>query len=113
MASNISAFDADGFPQELVEKYGITDVGLRALSSVINPSIRVSEDCLTLNIWTKPQIGERRKAVMMYIYGGSFVSGSSAVPAYNGQFFAEQEDVVLVTIKLASTRSLLHKSYCD
>jgi carboxylesterase type B len=25
--------------------------------------------------------------------------GSGAVPDYNGQFFAEEEDVVLVTIK--------------
>lgn len=29
-----------------------------------------SEDCLGLNVWTKPQTGERRKAVMAWIYGG-------------------------------------------
>ncbi|KAB5584767.1 Alpha/Beta hydrolase protein [Coniochaeta sp. 2T2.1] len=102
MTSNISAYDAD-FPQELVDKYGITDVGLKLLESITNPGIRVSEDCLTLNIWTKPQTGERRKAVMVYIHGGSFVSGSSAVPAYNGQFFTDQEDVVLVTINYRLT----------
>ncbi|KAK3081148.1 hypothetical protein LTS18_009762 [Coniosporium uncinatum] len=28
------------------------------------------EDCLTLNIWTKPQTGERAKAVLFWIYGG-------------------------------------------
>jgi len=29
-----------------------------------------SEDCLTLNVWTKPQQGEVKKAVMIWIYGG-------------------------------------------
>jgi Carboxylesterase family len=29
-----------------------------------------NEDCLTLNVWTKPQIGEQKKAVMVWIYGG-------------------------------------------
>jgi len=29
-----------------------------------------SEDCLHLNIWTKPQIGEKAKAVLVWIYGG-------------------------------------------
>jgi carboxylesterase type B len=28
------------------------------------------EDCLYLNIWTKPQTGEKKKAVMIWIYGG-------------------------------------------
>ncbi|KAK4233547.1 Alpha/Beta hydrolase protein [Achaetomium macrosporum] len=96
--SNISAFDGDYEQSGLAEKYGITDVGLRILKSIMNPEIPVSEDCLTLNIWTKPQTGEKRKAVMVWVHGGSFVSGSSAVPAYNGQFFADQEDVVLVSI---------------
>jgi carboxylesterase type B len=29
-----------------------------------------SEDCLTLNIWTKPGSGEKGKAVLIWIYGG-------------------------------------------
>lgn len=33
----------------------------------------------------------------MWIYGGGFSTGNSDDPAYNGQFFAEQEDVVLVS----------------
>ncbi|KAL2192553.1 Alpha/Beta hydrolase protein [Corynascus similis CBS 632.67] len=77
--SNISAYDADN-PQELFDIYG------------------VAEDCLSLNVWTKPQTGVKRKSDMVYIHGGVFVSGSSALSEYNGQFFADQEDVVLVTI---------------
>ncbi|KAL2015048.1 hypothetical protein VTK56DRAFT_6428 [Thermocarpiscus australiensis] len=102
MSSNISAYDAD-FPQKLVEKYGITDVGLKVLESITNPGFKVSEDCLTLNVWTKPQTGEKKKAVMVYVHGGSFVSGDPAMPMYNGQFFADQEDVVFVTINYRLT----------
>jgi acetyl esterase/lipase len=100
LPSNISAYDAN-YPESLIEKYSITDVGLKLLASITNPGIPISEDCLTLNVWTKPQTGEKRKAVLVFVHGGSFVSGSSAVPAYSGQFFADSEDVVLVTIKSA------------
>jgi cholinesterase len=59
-----------------------------------------SEDCLNLNIWTKPQSGDEKKAVLIWIYGGGFSSGTSAIPAYNGANIAGQEDVVVVSIKL-------------
>ena len=73
-----------------------------------------SEDCLTLNIWTKPQVGEKAKAVLVWIYGGGeypinvlgeadlcigFSFGSSNNLAYNGQHIAENQDVVVVTFK--------------
>ncbi|KAL2132975.1 hypothetical protein VTI74DRAFT_3045 [Chaetomium olivicolor] len=102
VSSNTSAYDKE-FPQTLIEKYGITDVGRKILGTITNIGIKESEDCLTLNIWTKPQTGEKKKAVMVYVHGGTFVSGSSAVPAYNGQFFADQEDVVMVTINYRVT----------
>jgi carboxylesterase type B len=57
------------------------------------------EDCLYLNVWTKPQVGETKKAVMVWIYGGGFHSGSSSIPGYNGANIVEQEDVVLVSLK--------------
>ena len=45
----------------------------------------MSEDCLTLNVWrpagAKP--GEKIP-VMVWIYGGAFVQGSSAAPFYDG-----------------------------
>jgi carboxylesterase type B len=58
-----------------------------------------SEDCLTLNIWAKPQVGEKKKAVMVWIYGGGFNTGNSASPAYNGARLANDQDVVVVSIK--------------
>jgi cholinesterase len=60
---------------------------------------KFSEDCLTVNVWTKPQTGESKKAVLVWIYGGGFTFGNSDNPAYNGQYIADQEDVVLVSFK--------------
>jgi len=57
----------------------------------------MSEDCLTLNIWS-PGADDARRPVMVWIHGGSFVTGSGSTPWYNGTSFATQGDVVVVTI---------------
>ena len=38
-----------------------------------------SEDCLSVNVWAKPQVGEKKKAVMLWIYGGGTVSRPSEI----------------------------------
>jgi cholinesterase len=58
----------------------------------------VGEDCLTLNVWTKPQEGAKSKAVMIWIYGGGFGSGKSSTPTYNGARLAEEHDVIVVSV---------------
>ncbi|KAH6871540.1 carboxylesterase [Thelonectria olida] len=85
-----------------VQTLGMTDVAINLLQE-LEPSKHISEDCLTLNVWTKPQAGESKKAVLVWIHGGGFISGGSAVPWYNGQFIADQEDVVIVTINYRLT----------
>jgi para-nitrobenzyl esterase len=57
----------------------------------------MAEDCLYLNVWT-PQADTARRPVMVYIYGGSFVSGSSSQAVYNGSAFANDGDIVVVTL---------------
>jgi cholinesterase len=42
-------------------------------TSLIQIGHNFSEDCLTLNVWSKPQIGEKAKAVLLWIYGGGMV----------------------------------------
>ncbi len=56
-----------------------------------------SEDCLSLNIWT-PGIDGSRRPVMVWIHGGSFVSGSGAGSLYRGGMLAREGDVVVVTL---------------
>jgi para-nitrobenzyl esterase len=42
-----------------------------------------SEDCLYLNVWTKP--GLRKAPVIVYIHGGGFFIGSAGMPLYGGE----------------------------
>ncbi len=53
-----------------------------------------SEDCLTLNIWTRGD--GKNKPVMVWIYGGACVTGYSSEPNNNGSKFAAAQDVVVV-----------------
>ncbi len=53
------------------------------------------EDWLTVNVWA-PESGGRDLPVMVWIYGGAFTNGNTAVPLYDGTAFA-RDGVVLVT----------------
>src|ERR1700674_2988909 len=56
-----------------------------------------SEDCLYLNIW-RPASNSVKLPVIVFIYGGSNVSGYTADPVYNGANLARTANVVVVTI---------------
>ena len=56
-----------------------------------------SEDCLNLNIWT-PSVDNKKRPVMFWIHGGSFIFGGGVDPMYNGSTLAQRGDVVVVTI---------------
>ena len=58
--------------------------------------LKQSEDCLTLNIWTRG--AKNNLPVMVFIPGGGFVGGGSSDPLYNGSNLAANHDVVVVTI---------------
>lgn len=48
------------------------------IASMLIPNTTVvSEDCLNLNIWIKPQTGDKTKAVLLWFYGGGFAHGSA------------------------------------
>lgn len=56
----------------------------------------LSEDCLTINVWTPFADGKTRRPVMVWIHGGAFVIGSGTSPVYDGTALAKR-GVVLVT----------------
>ncbi len=55
------------------------------------------EDCLSLNVWTPSTAGATRP-VLVWIHGGSFMSGSGASVLYRGDRLSRLGDVVVVTI---------------
>jgi para-nitrobenzyl esterase len=54
-----------------------------------------SEDCLTLNIWTPAHAQPGSLPVMVWIYGGGFVAGSTSEARQDGQFLAHRNVVIV------------------
>jgi para-nitrobenzyl esterase len=60
------------------------------------PDRQLSEDCLFLNVYTPGTESSARRPVMVWIHGGSWVTGSGDI--YHGASFCRRGDVVVVTI---------------
>ncbi|HUA32114.1 MAG TPA: carboxylesterase/lipase family protein [Candidatus Binataceae bacterium] len=69
---------------------------LLKIFSVAEP-LKMSEDCLVLNVWT-PALDGRKRPVMFWCHGGAFIAGSGSSPWYEGTSLARSGDVVVVTI---------------
>nr|W4VSJ0.1 RecName: Full=Acetylcholinesterase-1; Short=AChE; Flags: Precursor [Trittame loki] len=66
-----------------------------------DPDSPMKEDCLFLNLWTPASLSteeEELKSVMVWIHGGGYTSGSSALDVYDGQTLSSSGDVVVVTM---------------
>ncbi|KAJ1024130.1 hypothetical protein NDA16_002969 [Ustilago loliicola] len=61
----------------------------------------VSEDCLYLNVYRpSPSSGSSSpKPVLVWVHGGSLVSGSSTAPGLDGSYLATQNNILVVTIQ--------------
>lgn len=71
-----------------------------------------SEDCLILNVWAPAghQVdSSKKRAVMFWMHGGGFTSGSGSALWYDGRNLAAKQDVVVVTI---NHRLNVH-GFCD
>jgi para-nitrobenzyl esterase len=56
----------------------------------------IGEDCLYLNVWTAAKNESAKLPVMVWIYGGAFTEGSSAIAVYDGAELAKK-GVIVVT----------------
>lgn len=63
--------------------------------SLFIPKLPQSEDCLTLNVWTPKAEAGAKLPVMVWIYGGGFLEGGSAMPIYDGTDLAKHGVVVV------------------
>ncbi len=61
------------------------------------PDRAMSEDCLNLNVFT-PGADAARRPVMVWIHGGSFVTGAGSDPVYDGRRLTKRGDVVVITL---------------
>ncbi|MFC9996148.1 carboxylesterase/lipase family protein [Nocardia sp. NPDC127526] len=56
------------------------------------------EDCLTLNVTAPSQISATPRPVMVFIHGGGYIIGTSALGLYSGARLAATGDVIVVSI---------------
>jgi para-nitrobenzyl esterase len=68
----------------------------RAGSIYANPPEKISEDCLSLNIWA-PEDADKAP-VMVWIHGGSLTAGYNSERIYDGARLARENGLVVVVI---------------
>ncbi|CAF0853533.1 unnamed protein product [Adineta steineri] len=65
-----------------------------------SPNTNCSEDCLYLNIWVPvSNTSVTSMSVLVWIYGGAFVTGSSTLDIYDGKILAATNDVIVVSMQ--------------
>ncbi len=74
-----------------------SEFGDIATQDSASAGLTMSEDCLTLNVWTPANNADEKLPVYVWIHGGGFAIGSGAEADYDGKSFAEK-GIVVVTI---------------
>nr|WP_231736167.1 MULTISPECIES: carboxylesterase family protein [unclassified Sphingopyxis] len=78
-----------------------------AIGIYTNPPAKMSEDCLTLNIWT-PE-GAKDAPVIVWIHGGALTNGYSHEPMYDGAKLAARGAVIVsINYRLGALGYLAH-----
>ena len=57
-----------------------------------------SEDCLFLNVWTPASRAATPRPVIVFVHGGSNITGYTADPVYDGAALARNQDAVVVSV---------------
>nr|AHJ25667.1 acetylcholinesterase type-2 [Sogatella furcifera] len=76
-----------------------------------NPNTNLSEDCLYLNIWVPHRLRIRHRAnseenksrtpvpVLIWIYGGGYMSGTATLDVYDADMVAATSDVIVASMQ--------------
>ena len=75
-------------------KFGSRCMQGRVFDDMIFRDPGISEDCLYLNVWTTAKKGDKLP-VMVWVYGGGFVSGATSEPRQEGTNLAKHGVVVV------------------
>uniref|UniRef100_A0A0N4ZD50 Carboxylic ester hydrolase n=1 Tax=Parastrongyloides trichosuri TaxID=131310 RepID=A0A0N4ZD50_PARTI len=64
------------------------------------PNNNISEDCLRLNMWVpdKNHTSSEGMPVIVFLYGGSFATGSASIDVYNSSILAATQNVITVNL---------------
>ncbi|EHB11079.1 Carboxylesterase 2, partial [Heterocephalus glaber] len=90
--------DGTSHPARCLQNADTMNAQVQMLLDVTVPTIRMSEDCLYLNIYTPAHAHEDSKLpVMVWIHGGALVGGMASM--YDGSILAVSENVTVVIIQ--------------
>ncbi|PNF28466.1 Acetylcholinesterase, partial [Cryptotermes secundus] len=70
-----------------------------------NPNTNVSEDCLYLSIWVPQRVRIRHSdqspkvPILVWIYGGGYMSGTSTLDVYDADIVAATSDVIVASMQ--------------
>jgi para-nitrobenzyl esterase len=67
----------------------------KVFGDIVFRSLEMSEDCLSLTVWTPARSQAERLPVYVWFYGGGFAAGSGDEPRYDGESFAKHGIVVV------------------
>ncbi|HKD25252.1 MAG TPA: carboxylesterase/lipase family protein [Xanthobacteraceae bacterium] len=87
--SPINSIVSSGFARQRPEVAALAGPG---------DTVPQSEDCLTLNVWTRGLNDGAKRPVMVWYHGGAFGYGSANTARLDGTNLAAHHDVVVVTV---------------
>src|SRR5262249_24725354 len=87
---------ADAF--EIGHRSPLVDSALVAEWQPLNLREPMGGDCLNLNVWTPGFDAGAKRAVMVWLHGGGYATGSPNMIPYDGANLAHKHDVVVVGI---------------
>ncbi len=97
--------DARSFGPAVPQPADMVASALPAEAFIVGPTDEA--ECLTLNVWapsgaapsgsSAPDPGPGPRPVLVWFHGGSFATGSSAMPSYDGATLAAEAGVVVVS----------------
>ncbi|XP_062978258.1 cholinesterase-like isoform X3 [Elgaria multicarinata webbii] len=67
-------------------------------AAILAANTPLSEDCLFLNIWVPHPRPSMPVPVLVWIYGGGFITGTASLDIYNGAFLAATENVIVASM---------------
>ncbi|KAJ8977111.1 hypothetical protein NQ317_014065 [Molorchus minor] len=65
-----------------------------------NPNTPLSEDCLFINV-VVPKPRPTNAAVMVWIFGGGFYSGTNTLDVYDHNIIVSEENIILVSMQIS------------
>jgi para-nitrobenzyl esterase len=78
------------------DKFGAACLQTEAFGNLHLRGEQSSEDCLFLNIWAPSRIGKTKLPVIVWLYGGGFVTGDASEPRYDGENLAKKGVIIVI-----------------